>query len=125
MSQTGSRPSGDESVISLTFEFQGLSIQVTGPSLQVAGFVRELVDTRRPATTESHHDAESAAPSRASSTRHSVEQDFPACPPEILALATRLSGSSSATLPADRIRRAFRAGQWAAATRAGQVATPN
>ena len=56
-------------------------------------------------------------------TRDQILSTFPDCPPAWLQGHQKLTGSSRTG--ADRIRRAWRAGQWAKAVADGRVPTPN
>lgn len=56
-------------------------------------------------------------------TREEIERTFSPCPSEFLAGARRLSGSCFSG--ESRLRRAFRAGQWARATIEGRIHSPN
>ena len=115
--------SADEDVVNLTIELRGLTITVSGTSSRASSLVHDLVHldhTREPA---SHGSTAGASSTRGSETRDSIEQGFCDCPTPLLALSTRLSavGEYSAS---DRIRRAWRAGQWAGATIAKRVSSP-
>lgn len=55
--------------------------------------------------------------------RHEILDTFVDCPVHLVLGGSRLTGSS--TSGADRIRRAWRAGQWAKAVASGRVATPS
>ena len=107
----------------LTVEFRGLTISVTGSSTRAASLVQDLahLNQDRP---EPNHDAASVAASSTVETRASIEAGFGDCPTALLALSTRLSPVGEFTA-SDRIRRAWRAGQWAGAVRSGRVSSPN
>lgn len=58
-------------------------------------------------------------------SRASLLEGFGECPPAVLALTSRLSTQSGRATPVERIKRAWIAGKWAAATEAGRVSSPN
>lgn len=62
-------------------------------------------------------------PARARETRDQIERSFSDCPSHLVSLGSRLSGS--AISGGDRIRRAYKAGQWAGAVLAGRAGSPN
>lgn len=134
---------GDE-VLELSCALRGLFITVRGPSSQVVDFVRFVSDTYNPATAQlssapSSHSFDlvselpasprSSVPaggsvgSSAAETRAQIESTFIPAPAEQLQFASRLVGSSISGI--DRVKRAWLAGQWAAAVAAGRVPTPN
>ena len=125
-----SRDLGAE-VISLTTEFNGLTITVQGPVEASLHFVRSLTNStpsHSPSQQDSGNHGEFSPTPRATtsaSTRHGVEQSFPVCPDPLLDLARRLLDTSGRLSPEDRIKRAWVAGNWAGATKRGEVATPN
>ena len=127
MSLPRSNSPGEDSLVNLTLEFQGLTIRVEGPADRSADFVRRLSGPQFQDLPGGSHGTPEPAPSAsgASSTRNSIELGFDPIPADLLALSSRLSGSSSRLSGADRLRRAWRAGQWAQATRSSQVASPN
>ena len=124
--------SEEESVVNLTIEFGNLTVSVRGAASEAADFVRNLAPgpSEAPSAVSHHEPLESEAgysvlsAASASSTRGSIEASFTSCPTSVLALASRLSTSGTWS-PADRIRRAWKAGQWAAAVLSGQVGSPN
>eukprot|EP00435_Cladocopium_sp_Y103_P027906 s3468_g6.t3 len=119
---------GEEDMVNLTIELRGLTISVSGSPTRAASLVRDLVqlNQERPAHHSGYSSEASSPPAcnGAPETRESIEASFAPCPPALLALSTRLSpvGDYTAT---DRIRRAWRAGQWAGAAKRGRVSSPN
>ena len=114
MSQPSQSSAGDE-LGEITFRFQNLSITVRGPISQAVDFSQQYLGRSQ--------DTGSVAAASVDS-RASVEASFVPCPTEVLALSNQLSRTNKFSAR-QRIERAFRAGQWAAATRQGRVATPN
>ena len=119
-------PEGDE--VDLSVEFQGLTITVRGPAQRSADFIHRLSriqsDRGEPNVSQHHGNSQSASFASASSeTRPSIEQTFCECPDQLLGLASRLLATNLWS-PRGRIRRAWRAGQWAGATNRGRVSSP-
>lgn len=134
-----SQGSGNET-IDLAIAFRGLQITVRGPAGEAADFVRDLTTSEAaPSTPYRSSRAPSAyspaSPPRpttrpiressSSQTRASVQESFGECPSVVLALAARLTHSSGRASPSERIKRAWTAGKWAAATAEGRVSSPN
>ena len=118
MSRSPYSQDGDN-LVSLALEFEGLSITVHGPVTSSVDFIRRLTGSSA-AVPESVPAPVPHVPSAPADTRASVESSFPVCPVSVLSLASRLTGASRLS-PEERIRRAWRAGQWAKATKEGRV----
>ena len=133
-------PSTGSETIDLAIAFRGLQITVCGPAAEAADFVRDLTTSEaapgtplRPSGPSSAYSSSpsvrpSAKPLRESTsyeTRAQIAETFGDCPSVVLALASRLTTSSGRATPAERIKRAWTAGRWAAATAAGRVSSPN
>ena len=132
--------------VALEIEFQGHSIAVKGPAGNAARFVQGLASSTTdppasparprsgysedfeiaPAATKSSAPRPSSAPepARRLETRAEIEASFSPCPPSVLSLASRLSSTSKFS-GADRIKRAYLAGQWAGAKIQERVQSPN
>ena len=132
--QPSASSNGDDEEVNLALEFEGLSISVRGSSSAAVDFVRRIsssspapsVISVPPASSFSHvSSVPSASPVSASETRASIEASFPDCPVSCLRLASRLQWESSQYSREDRIRRAWKAGNWAGATIRGRVQSPN
>ena len=96
MSSGPSSPGNDE-IISLAARVQGLEITIRGPANRAWNLARRL-------STEQAQGA--TAEQESLSSGHTP---FPACPPDILALATRLS-AASVLPPRERVLRAWKLG---------------
>ena len=124
--------SAEGEVVEITLRFRELSITVRGPAAQASQLVGDLTrqhtsTTRTPSPT--HSDSQysfvsSAAPATLGrrETREEIERSFSPCP-DFTAAGRRLSGSSYSG--ESRLRRAWRAGQWARATLEGRIHSPN
>ena len=140
----------DSDLVELSISLAGLSVSVRGSPERAAAFVRGLSEPSTPAGRSSHHgySASAASPqsvparfnifsspprssfsdtsySRVSGpeTRESILRGFPPAPGHLLELAPQLTGSR---LPGEeRVHRAWLAGCWAGATKAGRVQSPN
>ena len=117
----------DPNIISLVIQFRGLSISVYGPVAASLDFVHRLTGDL-PDSAPTSVSGVSASEIGANEVREeicgSIQNSFATYPPNILGLASRLSGASRLS-PVERIQRAFRAGQWALAVRQGRIGTPN
>ena len=126
-------PSGSET-IELACRLGELQITIRGPPEQATAFLVDI--TGRPnyrslspsaATDRSFELVSKGQPEptvRArQETRAEIEASFERCPASLLAQSNRLSGS--ATSGADRVQRAWKAGQWARAVDQGRVRSPN
>ena len=123
----------DHGVVDITLRVRGLTISVSGPAAQATSFVDSItrgasnssrasevgssgsfsvVDTVGP------EPAAAAAP-RVQETRQQIEASFDPCPGYLLNSASRLGGSLDCAR--SRIRRAYRAGQWAGAVLSERV----
>ena len=134
MSSRSSLSRGEDEEVNLSLEFQGLQITVRGSADRAAGFVQRLAteasSTRRnsPTSVSSWQEVELTpppSPPRAVETRASVEASFPRIPRHLDLLATSLSTASRGWTSEERVRRAWTAGNWAAAARSGRVQSPN
>ena len=126
----------DHGVVDITLRVRGLTISVSGPAAQATSFVDSItrgasnssrasevgssgsfsvVDTVGP------EPAAAAAP-RVQETRQQIEASFDPCPGYLLNSASRLGGSLDCAR--SRIRRAYRAGQWAGAVLSERVGSP-
>ena len=124
-------PSSDDGEeLRLALEFQGLQISVRGPVDRALEFVERLSDrgsVRSAASSAAEslpRSATSGAPSVVE-TRASIEASFDQCPDHLLALGSSLLATTSGWTPEGRLRRAWRAGNWAGATKSGRVQSPN
>lgn len=121
----------DSELAEITVRIRDLSITVRGPASQAAELVGSLArqhssSTRpsSPAPSDSRYSFVEPEPVRGRrETREEIERTFSPCPSEFLAGARRLSGSCFSG--ESRLRRAFRAGQWARATIEGRIHSPN
>ena len=124
-----------EDQIELSCRIGELQVTIRGPSEPATALLLELTSRQRqrpssPATSQHSfavvsEDPGTPAPeaSRRLETRAEIESTFRDCPQAVVAQGARLSGS--ATSGRDRIRRAWRAGQWAQAVASGRVRSPN
>eukprot|EP00435_Cladocopium_sp_Y103_P047699 s1965_g14.t1 len=127
----------DEGHIELKCQVSDLQISIKGPPEKATEFLRkvlalgssnsggsptasvgsfDLISSRAP-------DSPRPALPRSLETRAQIESSFQDCPSEWLRKATRLGGS--AVSGQDRVKRAWRAGQWGGAVLAGRVGSPN
>ena len=148
MSNRSSPASGEDEELNLSVEFQGLQITVRGNADRAASFVHRLAqDTTRgvpdslPAgaySSDLRVPAASSTPSIASwqeversstpprrETRASIEASFAPCPTHLQQLAASLARTTGGWTPEQRVQRAWKAGSWAAAVRAGRAQSPN
>ena len=109
-----------------------LRVTISGPPTQATRLLQRILDLDPavPATDPSISSLVDPVgfdslpgPQQSSETRDEIEESFVQCPERFLQLASRLSGS--ATSGEERIRRAWRAGQWAGAVLGGRISTPN
>lgn len=124
MSSRSSPLHAEEDVVNLTIEFRGLTISVSGTSARASSLVQDLVQLDQDRGSGYHVETRAAPSTSGAETRQSIEAAFEPCPAPLLALSTRLSPVGDFTA-SDRIRRAWRAGQWAGATKSGRVSSPN
>ena len=130
-------------VVELTLNFQGLRVTVSGPARQAAELVSDIARhhlPRDPSPTSENYSFVDLAPdtprprpstvespvrpsARVIESKDSVESSFAPCPEHLLREASRLGGLPD--LQRFRVERAWRAGQWAAATIQGRVHSPN
>ena len=119
-------------MVEITVRFRELSITVSGPAAQASQLVGDLarhhsstIRTPSPTPSESQYSfVTSAGPSTRGrrETRDEIERSFSPYP-DFGAAGRRLSGSSYSG--ESRLRRAWRAGQWARATLEGRIHSPN
>lgn len=110
-------------------EFQGPQLSIRGQSDRVLDFVQRL-DSSRPDQDSSAASVASweeipEARSVGTEARTSVEASFLRCPHQLQLLSSSLSTTSRGWTPGDRVHRAWKAGNWAAAVRAGRAQSPN
>lgn len=130
----------NEDSVDLTISLGDLRITISGPSQQaselVAFIVRHHPQSARSSSPgqSSHYSVVDPPPSvseaarppvqrRTLETRSQIEASFNHCPGYLEAAGNRLSGGSLSGV--ERIRRAWRAGQWAGAVLGGRVGSPN
>ena len=121
--------SGEDGVLELAVEFQGLQISIRGQSDRALDFVQRLASARpeqdsSAASVASWEEIPEANPV-GTETRASVEAAFPRCPRQLQLLSSSLSTTTRGWTPEDRVHRAWKAGNWAAAVRAGRAQSPN
>lgn len=146
-------PDLDADLVELNISLAGLSVSVRGSPERAAAFVRGLSEPGTPARSPPDHGSspnhpgsvqstplgyiQSSPPSAysdrsysqissrsvASETRANILRGFPAVPGHLLEFAPRLTGSRLSGI--DRVRRAWIAGCWAGATKAGRIQSPN
>ena len=134
-------PSQDDAVLDLTCQFGDLHITISGPASQATDLLRSI--TSRPlgsappassaASAASFDLVSQPASSRAAlpaagyparlEHRDTILATFRPCPDYLLEGSSKLVGSK--LCGADRVRRAFLAGQWAKAVRDKRVPSPN
>lgn len=132
-----SASSSHDDVVELVLNLRGLRITISGPAqpaTQLASDIARLPTPRSgdhsPESTytlvsslpESRQPIQRQSPVR--ETRAEIEASFDLCPHTLLAAGSRLS-SAGAVSGADRVRRAWVAGQWARAVLAGRAGSPN
>lgn len=114
--------------IEVTRAVGDLRVTIAGPADQALSLLRDIGGLRgRAGSPGGSTGFEVVDAPRASGSqlehRDEIERGFVDCPSHLVLGGSRLSGST--TSGADRVRRAWRAGQWAEAARAGRVATPS
>lgn len=138
----------DSDLVELSVSLAGLSVSVRGSPEQAAAFVRGISESGNSASFSSNHGS-LASPSpigslrsglrrsapassisdgsysqvSAPETRDSIRRSFPSVPSHFLERATQLTGSRLSG--GERIQRAWIAGCWAGATKAGRIQSPN
>lgn len=147
------QPDLDADLVELNISVAGLSVSVRGSPERAAAFVRGLSEPGTPARSFQDHASSSfqvspvhsdpiglirssppsaysdrsysqiSSRSAFSETRASILRGFPSVPVHLLELAPRLIGSRLSGV--DRVRRAWIAGCWAGATKAGRIQSPN
>ena len=147
--------SHDSENIEITVRLGSLTVTVVGPAQQAASLVGHLTNhysegsrPRSPGldsqyslveplpsstpvldfppvrpTSAPARELPTPTPSPVRETRDQIERSFEDCPLYVLALGARLSGST--TPGEERIKRAFKAGQWAQAVIQGRSGSPN
>ena len=122
--------------IELKCVIRGLEVCITGPPAEAADLLRHVTNWTgptssrdlSPAPTASSFDLvdptpRSRAPTTVRETRGQIESGFPGCPDHWIGKARKLCGSTLSG--EERIRRAWKAGLWAAAFQQGRCASPN
>lgn len=133
-------PSQDDAVLDLTCQFGDLRISISGPASQATDLLRSITSGQLGASSAASS-AASVAPSfdlvSQPSASHQPPRSYPErlehrdtilatfrpCPDYLLEGSSKLVGSK--LCGADRVRRAFLAGQWAKAVRDKRVPSPN
>ena len=132
--------SATEGSTELSISLGDLYITVSGPPQQAAGLVGYILRYNPTPTRSQSPDRESTfslvdppattsvperlPPSRRTfETRSQIEATFTECPDFLETAGSRLSGASLSG--SDRVRRAWKAGQWAGAVLQGRVGSPN
>lgn len=115
-----------------------LRVTIQGPSDQATSLLQQVLGLDPPQPRSSSppaselsfdlvsHQSQSAAlcpPARRAETRADIEATFNSCPAHFLDSAKKLSGSSVSG--EERIKRAWKAGQWAKAVADGRSLSPN
>ena len=123
-----SRDLHDGDHIDLHCTLGDLRVSISGPKAQATELLLSITswrEGRASPRSEASFSLVSSVPETpaAPESRAEIAEAFPACPSVHLALASRLSGSS--TSGEERIKRAWTAGLWAKAVRQGRIATPN
>ena len=130
-----SNTSTDNDVAEITIGLRGLRITVCGPSAQAAQLVAEIAQLGARTSSRSvepsspgsfslvDQDQQSGPSSAARETRRQIEDSFGPCPGFWLTQGSRLGGARE--FVERRIRRAYRAGQWAGAVLEGRCGFPN
>ena len=122
----------DVDIIELTCRVGDLHITVRGPLEAATSFVRNCTrqgssPAAATSASEASFDLVSEAPGATSrpafENRARIEASFVDCPAILVAQGDRLSGA--AISGADRVRRAWLAGQWGKAVLLGRAASPN
>lgn len=138
----------DSDLVELSISLGGLSLSVRGSPDRAAAFVRGLSDSGNSASFSLSHDSlasqspiapvrsgfRRSVPSSAVSdgsfshvsgpeTRDSIRRGFPPVPSHFLERAGQLTGARISG--GERIQRAWVAGCWAGATKAGRIQSPN
>lgn len=119
--------------IELKCHIRGLEVTISGPSSEAADLLRHVTSwsgprDSSPAPTSTSFEFVDSQPQPTPSvpvgeTRDQIEAGFPPCPALWFGKARRLCGS--ALSGEERISRAWKAGQWAAAVAEGRVRSPN
>lgn len=138
-------PPQDGDSIELSCTLGSLRVSISGPADQATDLLHYITRRGLPATTaaasssgsfelvvpDSAEPASSTLPTTSSpvvttpaaETRDRIEASFVPCPPALLQGHQKLVGSSKSG--SDRIKRAWKAGQWARAVADGRIPTPN
>ncbi len=133
--------SQQDDVVELVLHLRGLRIAVSGPAREATRLASDIArlpagSPRRSSSPASSYTLVTSAPEvpvevpsqpapspARFETRASIEATFETCPGRYLDLGARLSGGD--ITGEDRIRRAWRAGQWAKAVLDRRVGSPN
>ena len=126
-----SSPSSDHDVVDISIRLRGLQISVSGPAAQATRFVTEITEASQAQSEAGTPASFSVLGSEGGSgrrsrpeTRAEIEASFrSSCPGYLLDSTSRLAGTVESS--ERRIRRAYRAGQWARAVLSGRVGSPN
>lgn len=122
----------DDEVLELSCRLGELQISIKGPADPATRLLRQLTrpgftTAASPRSTADSFEVVSSVDSQPEGIlrefRDSIASSFSPCPTEQLQLASRLTGS--AVSGEDRVRRAWKAGQWAKAVLGGRICTPN
>ena len=127
-----SRPDG-EGEIEIKCKLGDLSITVKGPPASATAFIKDITARQLPGSSSERPPSEGsfdlvsevdpvASVSGRLETRDQIASTFAACPAYLQKAGEKLCGSS--TLGVERAKRAWVAGQWAAAVVAGRVHSP-
>lgn len=127
-----STSSQDGEVLELSCWLGELQISIKGPADPATRLLRQLtrpgsIAAASPRSTLGSFEVVSNVDSQPEEIsrefRDSIASSFSPCPAEQLHLAARLTGSTLSG--EDRVRRAWKAGQWAKAVLGGRICTPN
>lgn len=122
----------DAAEIEVTCKVGDLRVTICGPGDQATDLLRDISRLAgragSPGGSTDFEVVGAPSTSRAASSpggehRSEIEATFDECPVHLVLSGSRLSGS--ALSGADRIRRAWRAGQWAKAVKDGRIPTPS
>ena len=126
----------DDEVVELSCKIGELEVTIKGPAEPAVQLFHEIAAKghRRASSPAASTDCSFSLVSgysplqvpaaSAKETRDQIRASFEVCPAYLVNQGSKLSGSAS-TSGADRVRRAWLAGQWAEATAQGRTSTPN
>lgn len=123
-----SEASSNHGVAELSLNFRGLRITVVGPAERAAHLLAAISELPFPDSRSTSADSFEVLEGVSSisgrlETRPEIEATFAPCPTFVLGSASRLGGAKA--VAEQRIRRAYRAGQWARAVLDSRIATPS